>query len=52
MKKGKINDEEEDEVMIIESLEFNFDTIRVATSDFSDCNKHGQGGFNSEQFIG
>lgn len=51
MKKGKINDEEEDEVMIIESLEFNFDTIRVATSDFSDCNKHGQGGFGAVYWV-
>ena len=38
-------DEDEDEITIVESLQYNFDTIRVATSDFSDSNKLGQGGF-------
>ncbi|CAJ2630373.1 unnamed protein product [Trifolium pratense] len=38
-------DEDEDEISIVESFQFNFDTIRVATSDFSDSNKLGQGGF-------
>ncbi|XP_027937052.1 cysteine-rich receptor-like protein kinase 10 isoform X2 [Vigna unguiculata] len=39
--------EEEDEIKIAESLQFNFDTIRVATQDFSDSNKLGQGGFGA-----
>ncbi|KAK2404988.1 putative receptor protein kinase [Trifolium repens] len=39
------NLEGEEEMMIAESLQFNFDIIRVATSDFSDSNKLGQGGF-------
>jgi hypothetical protein len=42
---GKYDDEGEEEMMIAESLQFNFDIIRVATSDFSDSNKLGQGGF-------
>jgi len=28
-------------------LQFKFDTIRVATQDFSDTNKLGQGGFGA-----
>ncbi|BAT93993.1 hypothetical protein LR48_Vigan02g232200 [Vigna angularis] len=40
-------DEDEDEIKIAESLQFNFDTIRVATEDFSDSNKLGQGGFGA-----
>ena len=42
---GAYEDEDEDEITIVESLQFNFDTIRVATSHFSDSNKLGQGGF-------
>ncbi|KAK7343547.1 hypothetical protein VNO77_12357 [Canavalia gladiata] len=38
-------DNHEDEITIAESLQFNFDTIRVATDDFSDSNKLGEGGF-------
>ncbi|XP_006600869.2 cysteine-rich receptor-like protein kinase 10 [Glycine max] len=38
-------DEVEDEIKIAESLQFNFNTIQVATEDFSDSNKLGQGGF-------
>lgn len=30
-----------------ECLQFNFGTIRVATNDFSDENKLGQGGFSA-----
>ncbi|KAL9317351.1 hypothetical protein ACSQ67_013868 [Phaseolus vulgaris] len=41
------DDEDEDEINIVESLQFNFDTIRVATEDFSDSNKLGQGGFGA-----
>ncbi|XP_020209151.1 putative receptor-like protein kinase At4g00960 [Cajanus cajan] len=40
-------DEDEDEIKIAESLQFNLDTIRVATEDFSDSNKLGQGGFGA-----
>ncbi|KAK7280217.1 hypothetical protein RJT34_25279 [Clitoria ternatea] len=40
-------DEDDDEIRIAESLQFNFDTIRVATSDFSNSNKLGQGGFGT-----
>ncbi|CAK8573785.1 unnamed protein product [Lathyrus sativus] len=38
-------DEEESEVMALESLQFSFDTIRVATNHFSNSNKIGHGGF-------
>jgi hypothetical protein len=31
----------------VESLQFNFATIRVATENFSDANKLGQGGFGA-----
>ncbi|KAL2948469.1 hypothetical protein AAZX31_20G126200 [Glycine max] len=40
-------DEVEDEIKIAESLQFNFNTIQVATEDFSDSNKLGQGGFGA-----
>ncbi|KAH7545502.1 hypothetical protein FEM48_Zijuj01G0100700 [Ziziphus jujuba var. spinosa] len=30
-----------------ESLQYNFGTIRVATEDFADVNKHGEGGFGA-----
>ncbi|XP_021828301.1 cysteine-rich receptor-like protein kinase 29 [Prunus avium] len=36
-----------DEIRSAESLQFDFDTIRVATYDFSEANKLGQGGFGS-----
>jgi len=42
---GKHDDKGEEEMTIAESLQFNFDIIRVATSDFSNSNKLGQGGF-------
>ncbi|CAI8583413.1 unnamed protein product [Vicia faba] len=41
----KYDDGDEDEIIIVESLQFNFDIIRVATNDFSDSNKLGRGGF-------
>ncbi|CAL5209774.1 unnamed protein product [Lathyrus oleraceus] len=41
----KHDDGDEDEITIVESLQFNFDIIRVATNDFSDSNKLGRGGF-------
>nr|GME12036.1 putative receptor-like protein kinase At4g00960 [Ipomoea batatas] len=34
-----------DEISIVESLQYNFVTIRTATNNFSDSNKLGQGGF-------
>ena len=39
--------EDEDETKPIESLPFNFNTIRLATDNFSIANKLGQGGFGS-----
>ncbi|KAG4394962.1 hypothetical protein AAZX31_20G126200 [Glycine max] len=44
---GVKEDEVEDEIKIAESLQFNFNTIQVATEDFSDSNKLGQGGFGA-----
>jgi len=41
----KYDDEGEEEMTIADSLQYNFDIIRMATSDFSDSNKLGQGGF-------
>ncbi|XP_057442353.1 cysteine-rich receptor-like protein kinase 44 [Lotus japonicus] len=41
------NDDYDDEIETNESLQFNFDTIRVATNDFSDSNKIGEGGFGA-----
>ncbi|KAI8000568.1 Cysteine-rich receptor-like protein kinase 29 [Camellia lanceoleosa] len=34
-----------DEISTVESLQYDFDTISVATNNFSDANKLGQGGF-------
>ncbi|KAI7999222.1 Cysteine-rich receptor-like protein kinase 26, partial [Camellia lanceoleosa] len=34
-----------EEISTMESLQYNFNTIRVATNNFSDANKLGQGGF-------
>jgi hypothetical protein len=36
---------EDDEIRSVESLQFDFNTIRVATDNFSEANKLGQGGF-------
>ncbi|XP_057442354.1 cysteine-rich receptor-like protein kinase 10 [Lotus japonicus] len=41
------SDDYDDEIETNESLHFNFDTIRVATNDFSDSNKIGEGGFGA-----
>ncbi|XP_058769616.1 cysteine-rich receptor-like protein kinase 44 [Vicia villosa] len=47
--KRKMNHEEiehnHDDIEIEESLQFNFDTIQVATNNFSEANKLGHGGF-------
>ncbi|KHN01554.1 Cysteine-rich receptor-like protein kinase 29 [Glycine soja] len=43
----KREDNYEDEITLSESLHFNFDTIRVATNEFTDSNKLGQGGFGA-----
>jgi len=40
-------DNYEDEITFAESLQFNFDTIRVATNEFADSYKLGQGGFGA-----
>ncbi|KAK7280222.1 hypothetical protein RJT34_25284 [Clitoria ternatea] len=40
-------DDDKDEITVAESLQLNFDTIQVATNDFSDSNKLGQGGFGA-----
>ena len=37
--------ESADEIRSVESLQLGFGTIKVATDDFSDANKLGQGGF-------
>ncbi|XP_031126899.1 uncharacterized protein LOC116029137 [Ipomoea triloba] len=34
-----------DDISTVESLQYNFGTIRTATNNFSNCNKLGQGGF-------
>lgn len=36
-----------DELMSVDSLEFDLNSIRVATDNFSDANKMGQGGFGA-----
>ncbi len=36
-----------DEIRSVESLQFDFGTIRVATDNFSEENKLGQGGFGA-----
>ncbi|XP_029126511.1 cysteine-rich receptor-like protein kinase 10 isoform X2 [Cajanus cajan] len=46
-RKSLVVKEEEEEIKIAESLQFKLDTIRVATGDFSDSNKLGQGGFGA-----
>ncbi|WJZ96106.1 hypothetical protein VitviT2T_014827 [Vitis vinifera] len=45
MQKGRDNVESADGIVSVESLEFNLNSIRVATENFSDANKLGQGGF-------
>uniref|UniRef100_F6H840 G-type lectin S-receptor-like serine/threonine-protein kinase n=1 Tax=Vitis vinifera TaxID=29760 RepID=F6H840_VITVI len=40
-----IEGQDDDEIINIESLQFDFATSRVATNNFSDANKLGQGRF-------
>ena len=34
-----------DQIISVESMQFDFSTIKVATDNFSDANKLGRGGF-------
>ncbi|KAG6638942.1 cysteine-rich receptor-like protein kinase 29 isoform X2 [Carya illinoinensis] len=45
MRKQRKKVERMDEIDSVESLQFDFSTIRVATDNFSDVNKLGEGGF-------
>ncbi|TQD77250.1 hypothetical protein C1H46_037191 [Malus baccata] len=47
LRSNLIPGQDADEIGSAESLQFNFDTIRIATDDFSEANKLGQGGFGS-----
>jgi len=38
-------EDDNDDIEITESLLFNFETLRVATGNFSEANKLGHGGF-------
>ena len=40
-------EDDDDEMRMLESLEFNFSTLKIATDKFSNDNKLGQGGFGS-----
>ncbi|XP_042511791.1 putative receptor-like protein kinase At4g00960 isoform X2 [Macadamia integrifolia] len=42
-----VDEDDHDEIISAESLQFNFETIRTATDNFSDANKLGQGGFGA-----
>ncbi|THG17307.1 hypothetical protein TEA_008591 [Camellia sinensis var. sinensis] len=46
-RKSRQKVETAEEISIVESLQYNFDTISVATDNFSDANKLGQGGFGA-----
>ncbi|XP_044495915.1 cysteine-rich receptor-like protein kinase 26 [Mangifera indica] len=45
--KEKFDSDAVDEISGAESLQFDFNTVRVATNNFSDANKLGQGGFGA-----
>lgn len=47
VRKLKLEDENVEEIISAKSLQFDFETIRVATDNFSDANKLGQGGFGT-----
>ncbi|KAI4350276.1 hypothetical protein L6164_004747 [Bauhinia variegata] len=40
-------DKDDSEIISVEQLQFNYETIKVATNDFSNENKLGEGGFGS-----
>jgi hypothetical protein len=42
-----VSDEADDEISSAESLQFELGTIKVATENFSNANKLGQGGFGT-----
>ncbi|KAM1456041.1 hypothetical protein FF1_005118 [Malus domestica] len=46
-KKLKLKNDNSDDIGLVESLQYDFETIRSATDDFSDANKLGQGGFGA-----
>ncbi|CAL9015268.1 unnamed protein product [Prunus brigantina] len=41
------SEDDSEDVSLVESLQYDFETIRSATDDFSDANKLGQGGFGA-----
>jgi len=41
----EIEEDDNDDIDMAESLQFNFETLQVATSNFSEANKLGHGGF-------
>ncbi|KAI4295814.1 hypothetical protein L6164_035818 [Bauhinia variegata] len=46
-RKPRTKSETDDEITTSESLQFDFDSIKVATNNFADSNKLGQGGFGA-----
>ncbi|KAM3749375.1 hypothetical protein ACB098_05G179800 [Castanea mollissima] len=46
-RRKKVESEDEDEISAVASLQFDFGKIRVATQNFSDANKLGEGGFGT-----
>ncbi|TQE04138.1 hypothetical protein C1H46_010250 [Malus baccata] len=46
-KKQKLENDNSDDDSLVESLQYDFETIKSATADFSDANKLGQGGFGA-----
>ncbi|XP_015574234.1 cysteine-rich receptor-like protein kinase 29 [Ricinus communis] len=47
VRKARKRIETAEEIMNVESLQFDFETIRICTDDFSEENKLGEGGFGS-----
>ncbi|CAK9327357.1 unnamed protein product [Citrullus colocynthis] len=45
--RNSLKNRREDEIANVESLQFDFDTIRIATDGFSDANQLGRGGFGA-----
>ncbi|KAB2601057.1 cysteine-rich receptor-like protein kinase 10 [Pyrus ussuriensis x Pyrus communis] len=46
-RKQKLENDNSDDSSLVESLQYDFETIKSATDDFSDANKLGQGGFGA-----